>query len=173
MIVKRAIFLFFAFLIIGISTGCKSEKTITYPITEKGDQVDDYFGTEVKDPYRWLENESDEKVKEWIKAQNEVTFNYLSKIPFREKIRKRIKEIYNYPKFKSPKKAGEYYFYQLHLAGSPGQHLSPVQFWWLLLGAPLDNPLKQPLPRWQPVAQRRPGQCRWRLRLPWLLCYQR
>jgi prolyl oligopeptidase len=89
----------------------KNQPTFVYPETEKGDQVDDYFGTKIKDPYRWLEKEGAESVKSWIKAQNQVTFDYLAKIPYREKIRSRIKEIFNYPRYSSPFRAGEYYFF--------------------------------------------------------------
>ena len=101
-------------LLTGASYGDKEKKnqpTFDYPKTEKGDQVDDYFGTKIKDPYRWLEKEGAEKVKSWIKAQNQVTFDYLAKIPYREKIRSRIKEIFNYPRYSSPFRAGEYYFF--------------------------------------------------------------
>jgi prolyl oligopeptidase len=84
---------------------------LTYPATKKVEQIDDYFGTKVADPYRWLENDKSEEVKQWIKEQNKVTFAYLEKIPYREKIRQRLTEIYNYPKYSSPLRAGEYYFF--------------------------------------------------------------
>ncbi len=92
---------------------CKSRQqpSIQYPATEKDDVVDDYFGTKVADHYRWLENDRDEKVKGWVEAENEVTFDYLAKIPYREKIRQRLQEIYNYPRYSSPVRAGEYYFF--------------------------------------------------------------
>ena len=101
-------------LLTGASYGDKEKKnqpTFDYPKTEKGNQADDYFGTKIKDPYRWLEKEGAEKVKSWIKAQNQVTFDYLAKIPYREKIRSRIKEIFNYPRYSSPFRTGEYYFF--------------------------------------------------------------
>lgn len=101
-------------LLTGASYGDKGKKnqpTFVYPKTAKGNQVDDYFGTKIKDPYRWLEKEGAENVKSWIKAQNQVTFDYLAKIPYREKIRSRIKEIFNYPRYSSPFRAGEYYFF--------------------------------------------------------------
>jgi len=84
---------------------------LTYPVTKKADQVDDYFGTKVEDPYRWLEDDNAEEVKKWVEDQNKVTFSYLEEIPFREKIRQRITEIYNYPRYSSPFRAGEYYFF--------------------------------------------------------------
>lgn len=85
---------------------------VTYPATQKVDVVDDYFGTEVADPYRWLESPSDSvPVREWIDAQNEVTFGYLNDIPFRESIRQRLEDIWNYPKYGAPFKRGEHYFF--------------------------------------------------------------
>ncbi len=84
---------------------------ITYPETKKTDQVDDYFGTKVEDPYRWLEDDNAEDVKAWVQAQNEVTFSYLEQIPYRDNIKNRLMELYNYPKYSSPFKAGEYYFF--------------------------------------------------------------
>jgi prolyl oligopeptidase len=84
---------------------------LTYPATKKIDQVDDYFGTKVADPYRWLEDDNAADTKEWVQAENAVTFDYLRKIPFREKIRQRLTEIFNYPRYSSPFRAGEYYFF--------------------------------------------------------------
>jgi len=84
----------------------------TYPVTQKGDQVDDYFGTKVADPYRWLEDDNAEEVKNWVQEQNKVTFAYLEEIPFREKIHVRVTEVYNYPRYSSPFRAGEYYFFE-------------------------------------------------------------
>ena len=93
----------------------QAEKVIqpapTYPVTQKGDQVDDYFGTKVADPYRWMEDDTAEEVKKWVEEQNKVTFAYLENIPFREKIRQRVTEVYNYAKYSLPKRAGEYYFF--------------------------------------------------------------
>ncbi len=91
--------------------GCSSREKITYPQTKIVDQVDDYFGTKVADPYRWLEDDKAEPVKAWVKEQNAVTFGFLGKIPFREKIRNRLREIYNYPRYSSPFKAGKNYFF--------------------------------------------------------------
>jgi prolyl oligopeptidase len=84
---------------------------LQYPKTEKGDVIDDYFGTKVADPYRWLEDENSQKTKDWIEAENKVTFDYLAKIPFREKIKKRMEEILNYPKYTAPQKVGKYYLF--------------------------------------------------------------
>ncbi|MBM3284566.1 MAG: S9 family peptidase [Candidatus Aminicenantes bacterium] len=101
-----------ALLVIFSVSGCKArEQALTYPVTDRVDVVDDYFGTKVADPYRWLEDDKAEKVMQWVEAQNEVTFGYLSKIPFRENIRQRLTEIYNYPRYSAPIRAGKYYFF--------------------------------------------------------------
>ena len=70
---------------------------LKYPETPKVDQQDNYFGTIVNDPYRWLEDDTAAKVKSWVVAQNKVTEDYLSQIPFREKMRKRISDFINFP----------------------------------------------------------------------------
>lgn len=84
---------------------------VIYPVTAKVDQVDNYHGTEVADPFRWLEQEDSSATKEWVDAENEVTFGYLEKIPFREPIRARLEKLWNYPKYSAPFKGGENYFY--------------------------------------------------------------
>jgi len=92
-------------------SSCQQQAQIQYPVTKKGDVVDDYFGTKVADPYRWLEDENSPEVKKWVEEENKVTFAYLEKIPYREKLRQRIREVYNYPRYSSPFRAGEYYFF--------------------------------------------------------------
>ncbi|CAI2306691.1 prolyl oligopeptidase family serine peptidase [Vibrio parahaemolyticus] len=88
-------------------------KAITYPITQKVDVVDDYFGTKVSDPYRWLEDDLSLETAEWVKAQNAVTFDYLSKIPYREQIEERITKLMDYEKQSQPFKEGKFtYFYK-------------------------------------------------------------
>ncbi len=89
----------------------ETQGQVTYPVTKKVEQVDDYFGAKVEDPYRWLEDEKSEEVENWVAEQNKVTFSYLENIPFREKLRQRITEVYNYPRYSSPFRAGEYYFF--------------------------------------------------------------
>ncbi len=84
---------------------------VTYPQTATEDVKDEYFGTEVADPYRWLENDTAANTGEWVKAQNKVTFDYLSKIPFRNAVRDRFEELFNYPKYGAPFQVGEYYFF--------------------------------------------------------------
>lgn len=98
--------------------GCKEEPkkevtTVTYPQIKTVDTVDTYFGVEVKDPYRWLEDDRSAETAEWVKAENEVTFDYLNKIPFREELKKRLSDIWNYEKVGAPFKEGNYtYFYK-------------------------------------------------------------
>ncbi|MEF1215669.1 S9 family peptidase, partial [Vibrio alginolyticus] len=90
-----------------------SPKAITYPTTQKVDVVDDYFGTKVSDPYRWLEDDLSPETAEWVKAQNAVTFDYLSKIPYREQIEERITKLMDYEKQSQPFKEGKFtYFYK-------------------------------------------------------------
>jgi prolyl oligopeptidase len=108
---KRNYLLAATIILAFILGGCSSQEKITYPVTKTVDQVDDYFGTKVADPYRWLEDDRAEEVKAWVQEQNKVTFAYLEKIPFREKIRSRLQEIYNYPRYSSPFKEGKYYFF--------------------------------------------------------------
>ena len=84
-----------------------------YPETAKVDTVDVYFGTEVPDPYRWLENDTSAATAAWVEAQNKVTNDYLSKIPFRDALLKRLTDVANYEKIGTPfKKHGKYYFYK-------------------------------------------------------------
>jgi prolyl oligopeptidase len=89
----------------------KAGARLSYPATKKVDQVDDYFGTKVADPYRWLEDDNAEEVKQWVQAENAVTFGYLDKIPFRAKIKARLTEIFNYPRYSSPFRVGEFYIF--------------------------------------------------------------
>ena len=84
---------------------------VKYPVTEKGDVVENYHGTEIADPYRWLEFDTAENVKAWVVEQNKVTYDFLEKIPARKIFKKRLEEIFDYPKVGSPQKVGEYYFY--------------------------------------------------------------
>ena len=84
---------------------------VQYPETKKVDVVDDYHGTKVPDPYRWLEYDTAQDVMAWVEAENKVTFGYLDQIPFRQAIKKRYTELFNYPKLSSPRKIGDYYLF--------------------------------------------------------------
>ncbi|MEL7530436.1 MAG: prolyl oligopeptidase family serine peptidase [Bacteroidota bacterium] len=94
-------------------TTTETDMALTYPETKKVEQVDTYFGTDVADPYRWLEVDTAAEVEDWVVAQNQVTQDYIGQIPFRGKVRDRLEELYNYTKVSAPMKVGEYYlFYQ-------------------------------------------------------------
>lgn len=89
------------------------QKNMTYPETKKTEVTDTYFGTTVKDPYRWLEDDRAADTKEWVTAQNKVTQNYLATIPFRIDIKTRLEKLWNYEKYTAPFKEGSYtYFYK-------------------------------------------------------------
>ena len=109
---KKMVLLFVLLSVALAFAACqKGTAKLAYPATKKVDQVDDYFGTKVADPYRWLEDDNAEEVKKWVQAENAVTFGYLEMIPFRPKIKARLTEIFNYPRYSSPFRAGEYYFF--------------------------------------------------------------
>ena len=84
---------------------------IKYPVTTKNSTKNKYFSTIVNDPYQWLEDDNSPKTKEWIKDQNEITFDYLDRIPFRNNIQNRLKEIWDYEKISAPFKKGDNYYY--------------------------------------------------------------
>ncbi len=98
-------------LVVAIAACKKEAVKLSYPETKKVDQVDDYFGTKVADPYRWLEDDNAEDTLAWVEAQNKVTFGYLDTIPYRPKIKDRLTEIFNYPRYSSPFRVGEHYFF--------------------------------------------------------------
>ncbi|MGR5209146.1 prolyl oligopeptidase family serine peptidase [Vibrio rotiferianus] len=86
---------------------------VKYPTTKKVDVVDKYFGTKVSDPYRWLEDDRSEETADWVKAQNQVTFDYLAQIPYRHQIEERLTQLMDYEKLGRPFKEGKYtYFYK-------------------------------------------------------------
>jgi prolyl oligopeptidase len=88
-----------------------SKQPLTYPTISKSDQIDNYHGTAVADPYRALEDPDTEETKAWVEAQNQVTFSYLNEIPAREKIKQRLTKLWDYEKYGTPFKEGENYFY--------------------------------------------------------------
>ena len=99
-----------AFLAAFFSIIIGNAQSIVYPKTKKVNQKDNYFGTEIRDPYRWLEDDNSEETKQWVLAQNKVTEDYISKIPFRTKIKSRLTTLWNFSKASSPFKAGSNYF---------------------------------------------------------------
>ena len=88
-------------------------QSLKYPVTKRIDHVDDYFGTKVADPYRWLEDDTAKDVKDWVEAQNRVTFGYLEAIPYRSAIKERMTKLMNYPRYSAPFREGKnYYFFK-------------------------------------------------------------
>jgi prolyl oligopeptidase len=87
------------------------EQSLTYPSSPTVNQIDDYHGTKVADPYRWLENPDSQEARAWIEAQNQITFKYLSQIPVREQLKQRLTQLWDYEKFGIPFKQGNRYFY--------------------------------------------------------------
>ncbi|MGE5727311.1 MAG: prolyl oligopeptidase family serine peptidase, partial [Gemmatimonas sp.] len=88
-----------------------AQSPLHYPIARKSDQSDTYFGTTVADPYRWLENTDAPETRQWIEAENALTFQYLSSIPERTSIKEQLTRIWNYPKYNVPTKRGKDYFF--------------------------------------------------------------
>ncbi|MGB2627403.1 MAG: prolyl oligopeptidase family serine peptidase [Candidatus Acidiferrum sp.] len=119
-----------------------SAQNWNYPVTRKSDQVDDYHGVKVADPYRWLEDDNSAETAAWVKAENLVTFAYLDRISYRAQVKHRLQELYNYAKFSSPFRRGDAYFFfkndglqnqnvlyiQNGLQGTPELLLDPNQF---------------------------------------------
>jgi prolyl oligopeptidase len=100
-------------------SACKEEQpekqkiTVTYPETKQVDTIDTYFGENIKDPYRWLEDDMSEETGAWVKSQNEVTFGYLDNIPYRKELKNRLEKMWNYEKLGAPFTEGDYtYFYK-------------------------------------------------------------
>ncbi len=106
-----------------------------YPPATKGTVVDNYFGTKVADPYRWMEELDSPDVKSWVEAENAVTFKYLDTLPAREELRKRITELWNYPKVSTPSFEGGRWFY----SRNSGLQRQSVVYWRESLGGGADN----------------------------------
>lgn len=86
---------------------------VTYPEVKKDDTVDDYHGTAIPDPYRWLEDDRSEETAEWVSKQNKVTFDYLDQIPYRETIKNRLEKVWNFERYGVPfKEGGKYYYFK-------------------------------------------------------------
>ncbi|HSQ55862.1 MAG TPA: S9 family peptidase, partial [Gemmata sp.] len=108
----RCVFAFTAVAFV-LFNATAQEKKLTYPETKKVNQVDDYHGTKVADPFRWLEEDVRESkaVADWVEAENKVTFGFLESISQREPIKQRITDLWNYEKFSAPSKHGGRYFF--------------------------------------------------------------
>jgi prolyl oligopeptidase len=109
---------FITMVVLTTILSCKTEEkptpiAVTYPETQKVDSSTTYFGTAIKDPYRWLEDDKSAETGAWVKAQNEVTFGYLDQIPFRKALKDRMEKLWNYEKISAPFKEGDFtYFYK-------------------------------------------------------------
>ena len=93
------------------TTASRKSMQLTYPATRRGEQIDDYHGTQVADPYRWLEDLDTPETQAWVEAQNKVTFAWLSQVASRERIRQRLTQLWNYERYGLPHKRGGRYFY--------------------------------------------------------------
>src|SRR3989440_6728198 len=100
-------------ILLGGAAAAAPGQTIQYPPAHQSDVVDDYHGTQVPDPYRWREDADAPETRAWIEAENRLTESWLSEIPQRGPIRKRLTELWNYPKYGTPfHKAGPYFFFK-------------------------------------------------------------
>ncbi len=107
-------------MVLAISTVLSAQTPLTYPVTRKGEVVENFFGTQVADPYRWLEDDDAPETKAWVEAQNQVTFGYLARIPERTQLRERFTKLWNYERFSAPFKRGGRTFYT-HNSGLQNQ----------------------------------------------------
>ncbi len=106
------IFMSLVLMAIVMLAGCYNpDKPLKYPQAKRVDTVDVYFGHRVPDPYRWLEDDNSKETEEWVMAENKITNKYLKRIPFRNKIKNRLEQIWNYPKMSAPWKEGGIYFF--------------------------------------------------------------
>ncbi len=95
-----------------VSCNTQKETTVSpYPTSLKVDTTDTYFGVQVADPYRWLENDTTKETAAWVKSQNDVTFSYLDNIKYRDKVKQRLEKLYNYERLSAPFKEGDYYYF--------------------------------------------------------------
>jgi len=104
--------LFLAITSVFVAQENNEKINLKYTKTKKVDTVTNYFGTDVKDPYRWLEDDRSEETRAWVESQNEVTYGYLDKIPFREELKERLTSIWNYEKVGAPFKEGDYTYFR-------------------------------------------------------------
>lgn len=101
-------------------TVAEAEEPLEYPVAYQVEQTDNYFGTEVADPYRWMEDEQHDSLRPWIVAQQELFETYMERIPYQEPIQERLTELWNYEKYSAPFRAGENWYY-FHNTGLQNQ----------------------------------------------------
>jgi prolyl oligopeptidase len=128
--------------ILAVLASLSLAQSLQYPAARKMEQTDEYHGSKVSDPYRWLEDDHSEETERWVKAENELTFSYLDKIPYRAQVMKRLEQVYNYPKYVQPFRRSKLYFFskndglqnqnvfyvQAGLEGKPELLLDPNKF---------------------------------------------
>lgn len=121
---------------------CLLSAQLQYPVAKKGEVAEDYHGTKVADPYRWLEDDNSPETKAWVEAENKVTFGYLDRITYRGQWLARLEEISNYPRYTTPSRTMEYFYYskndglqnqsvlyrQKGLDGKPEEVIDPNRF---------------------------------------------
>jgi prolyl oligopeptidase len=120
--VRCAAILFSLFLSLLAIFSAAQTSSLTYPEAKRGDQVDDYHGTKVADPYRWLEDTDSADTHAWVEAENKLTFSYLDKIPYRQSIHDRLTKLWNYERFSVPEQEGGRYFFE-HNNGLQNQNV--------------------------------------------------
>jgi prolyl oligopeptidase len=108
-----------------VSSSAETTFKPVYPVAREVAQVDDYFGTKVSDPYRWMEDVDSAELKTWVDAENELTQSYLARVPVRETMQKRLMELINFERYTAPARRGSRYFYS-HNSGLQNQN---VPYW--------------------------------------------
>ncbi|PYR82970.1 MAG: hypothetical protein DMG18_13885 [Acidobacteria bacterium] len=103
-----------AVLLLLVTTSCtsKTDPALTYPVAKKVEVVDEYFGIKVPDPYRWMEDLDSKDNADWVAAENKVTFDYLGRLAMRDRFKRRITELWDFPKVSVPAREGGRYFYR-------------------------------------------------------------
>ncbi len=107
----KTIVIIFLLLLAIFCISCSEKTVLQYPVTKKSDQVDDYFGTKVKDPYRWLEDIDSSETGKWLELQEKTREQYFSRIGFREKLKERLTALANFERYSAPSKEGEFYVF--------------------------------------------------------------
>jgi prolyl oligopeptidase len=108
---KQSILILLGISLLACQNKNKTSMALDYPETAKVDTVDSYFGTEVPDPFRWLEDDRSPETEDWVKRENELTFSYLEKIPFREDLKNRLEKLWNYERLGTPFKEGDFTYF--------------------------------------------------------------
>ncbi len=120
-LLRHAAILFSLFLSLPVTVSLAQSK-LTYPPARRGDQIDDYHGVKVADPYRWLEDTDSAETHAWVEAENKLTFSYLDQIPYRQSIHNRLTKLWNYERFTTPEQEGGRYFFE-HNDGLQNQNV--------------------------------------------------